>query len=219
MNGFKWFTDMRIDLHVHSKYSGHSLVSLEEIMKRCQSLRLDSIALVDHNTIEGGLKLKRLGMRNIIIGEEIYTAEGEITGLFLNESIPKGLTLDETMDHVNDQAGLIYIPHPFDRLRGKSIQRLDLDFADIVEVFNSRTLYERDNCVADRICEGLGLVKGVGSDAHIVMEIGNSYVEMEPFDSPKMFLDNLKRATLWKSRSPIWVHGITKVLKRIINET
>ena len=74
---------------------------------------------------------------DIIVGEEINTTDGEITGLFLNDEIPSGLALEETIDRVRDQDGIIYIPHPYDRLRKKSINSNKLDFADIIEIFKS----------------------------------------------------------------------------------
>jgi len=150
---------------------------------------------------------------NVIVGEEIMTNSGEIIGLFLNEEI-KPTSLEESIEAIKDQDGIVYIPHPFDRLRKASISNKHLvRYADIIEVFNSRCVYVQDNEKARQLVKENNLLAGAGSDAHTNFEIGNAYVEIEEFESKKEFLKNLKIGKPHGKRSPVWVHGITKALK------
>ena len=78
----------------------------------------------------------------VIVGEEVKTADqGEVIGLFIEEKIPRGLTLEETIAEIKRQGGLVYVPHPFDRLH--SVPDYEhllavVDDIDAIEVFNPR---------------------------------------------------------------------------------
>ena len=83
-----------------------------------ESRGLGAIAVTDHNEISGALEAqaKADGIK-VIVGEEVKTAsQGEVIGLFIDEKIPRGLTLQETIAEIQRQGGLVYVPHPFDRL-------------------------------------------------------------------------------------------------------
>lgn len=188
---------MKVDLHVHTCYSKDSLMSLETIIETCRRRGIDKVAITDHNTIAGALELKKSAPFPVIVGEEIETTQGEITGLFLSEEIPRGLSLEETIVRIREQGGLVYVPHPLDRVRRSAIGEANLkaisDRVDIVEVFNSRVLLLQDNHRARWFAEGGGLLSAAGSDAHTAYEIGRAYVEMEEFVGEEEFLSSLAR--------------------------
>lgn len=167
--------------------------------------------ITDHNTIEGALRYKKL-YKDVIIGEEIKTQNGEIIGIFLNKAIPKGLSMAETLEKIKSQGAISYVPHPFDAMRRSAVQKIDFK-ADIIEVFNSRVIKQEYNKMAENFANENNLIKAVGSDAHLISEIGTSYAEMEEFGSEKEFLKNLKKAKLIKNPSPIYVHAFTKIVK------
>ena len=100
---------------MHTHYSPDSGMSPETLVAKCQKAGLNLIAVTDHNTIDGALAVRSLAPFTVIIGEEVGSAEGEITGLFLTETIPRGLPPVETARRIKDQGGLVSIPHPFDR--------------------------------------------------------------------------------------------------------
>ena len=85
---------------------------------------------------------------------------------------------------------------------------------DILEVFNARNVFSRDNLEAARLAEQYGLLQAVGSDAHTAMEVGRCYLEMEPFEKAD-FLEKLGVARQVVARSPLVVHGITKLMKAL----
>ena len=79
---------MRIDLHLHSRYSHDGQSTLEELIERCAECGLDRIALTDHNTVEGALELAKIAPDLAIVGEEAKTREGEVIGLFITRRLP-----------------------------------------------------------------------------------------------------------------------------------
>ena len=208
---------MRVDLHTHTVYSSDSELALEDAVRGWQRAGIDCVAVTDHNTIAGGLALREWAPLRVIVGSEVRTSEGEIIGLFLHEEIARGLTPEETIRHIRDQNGLVMIPHPFDRFRQsrlteEALMRI-LPQVDIMEVFNARTAFERDNRRADLLASEHGLIPVAGSDSHTAQELGHAYVEMADFASPQAFLDSLRAGSLVKRRSSWFVHAHTRWTK------
>src|SRR6202008_3714764 len=106
---------------------------------------LGAIAVTDHNEISGAHeareKADEFGVK-VIVGEEVKTKDqGEVIGLFIEEKIPRGMSLEETIAEIKSQGGLVYVPHPFDRLH--SVPDYEhllpvLDDVDAIEIFNPR---------------------------------------------------------------------------------
>jgi len=197
---------MKVDFHIHTKYSGDSITPLATLKKIFDRKKLYPV-ITDHNTIKGALLFKKQ-FGSCIVGEEVNTGEGEVIGFYLNEEIKKGLGMHETIDRIRQQDGIVYLPHPFDKIR-KPLKMLDVK-ADIVEVYNSRTIFNRYNAMAERFAEKHGFLKAVGSDAHIARQIGRCYAELEDFSSKKELLNNLKNATFVKKRTPIYELAVTE---------
>lgn len=202
---------MKVDLHIHTIYSGHSLLRISHIVKVARKRGLDAVAITDHNEIRGALELSK--EFPIILGEEVSSDQGDIIGLFLNEKIERAPAL-EVMDRIREQGGLVLIPHPFDTLRGESLKSEDLSrMGDIIEVFNSRVVRPRDNERAKKFAESNELPQSVGSDAHTSIEIGRAWMELESIDDPRSFLKALSNTKTHERRSPLIVHAQTKLLK------
>ena len=193
---------VRVDLHLHSSASFDCRVSPEEVARRARQLGLSPLFLTDHDGIEGAERLLAAG-QNVVVGEEILTAEGEIIGLFLNSAVPKRLSPEETVAAIKEQGGLVYLEHPYDtgrrNLKEAAIERI-ADQIDIVEVFNGRS-EPGPNRRAEDLRATLGLPGGAGSDAHTLAEIGRVYVEMETFEGPADFLAKLPAARIVSGKS------------------
>lgn len=206
---------MKIDLHTHTRCSKDSLNQYDRIIEAVQRAGLDGIAVTDHNTFEGALEMQRRAPFIVIPGEEIKTTRGEIIGLFLSDEIPPGLTPLDTIDRIHGQGGLVYVPHPFDEVRGSRLARPALaeitPRIDILEVFNARNALPRFNSRAREYAAGHGLLAGAGSDAHTYGEYGRAYVEVPSFDGPTDFLEAMRQGT-WHGRlSGPLVHARTRV--------
>jgi len=179
---------MRIDFHVHTEYSQDGCIKLKDIEKiLAENKIINAIAVTDHNCIEAGLKLSRNFPDKIIIGEEIDTGEGEIIGYWLHENISGGEGIKKTLERIKSQGGITCIPHPFDRVRSKriNISKLmrEIDQVDMIEIFNSRNLFEVSNLYAGQLAFDKKLIPVAGSDAHYIKEIGNAWVECETLDT------------------------------------
>jgi predicted metal-dependent phosphoesterase TrpH len=200
---------LKADLHIHTEYSTDCSTPLEKIIARCLELDIDCIAIADHGTVEGALKMQKIAPFTVIAAEEILTTEGEIMGMFLQETIPKGLTPREAVKRIREQGGLVNIPHPFETIRGSALN--DRSIAEIVaqidmmEVLNARSPFPKNSNKAKAFAQEHGIVPGAGSDAHTVMEIGNAYVIMPEFSGRDDFLKALSQGEIYGQRSGLRV--------------
>ena len=146
----------------------------------------------------------------VIVGEEILTPHGEIMGMFLEETIPSGLSVEKTISRIRAQGGLVCIPHPFDKFRSSALSSNIIEEIveqiDIIEVFNSRILPPQNSAKALAFASKYGLVKSAGSDAHTLYEIGNAYVEMPEFNGKDDFLQALAAGKVSGHRTNPLIH-------------
>lgn len=204
---------MRIDIHVHSKYSQDGILEIKDIVKATTKEGLNGIAITDHNTIKGGIKAREYAPEvfKIIIGSEVKTDRGEITGLFLQEEI-NSRNYYKVIDDIKEQDGIIIVPHPFDEMRKSALfpPKDDAMYIDCVEGFNSRCVYQRYNerAVNFAIKHNLNIV--AGSDAHFKNEIGNAGIETDEEDIRKAILSD---CTIFGKKSSLVNHVMTKTLK------
>ena len=136
----------------------------------------------------------------MIPAEEVKTDDqGEVIGLFLQEEIPRGLSFADTIAAIRTQGGLVYLPHPFDRLHAipdpRTLHRHLADI-DVFEVYNARLLRESFNDEALRFARKYGLTMGAGSDAHVLQGVGTGAVRMRAFQGPEEFLVSLSGAEI-----------------------
>ncbi len=201
---------MKADLHAHTHFSRDALTSVETFARRYQQAGIDCVAVSDHNNIDGALAVRESAAFRVIVSEEIKTTEGEIIGLFLQETIRKGLTPEDTVHAIRQQRGLVLVPHPYDRLRRSPLRpqallRIMKD-VDIIEVFNSRTVFAADNGRSRRLAEEHGKLMSAATDAHTPWEIGLAHVEMPAFESASDFLVALGKGKITARRSFVGFH-------------
>jgi predicted metal-dependent phosphoesterase TrpH len=201
---------IKADLHIHTCYSIDCLTPLEQIVERCLKLGINCIAVADHNTIAGALKLRDIAPFKVIVAEEVLTPVGEIMGLFLSEKVSPGLSPQETISRIRSQGGLVAIPHPFGRsLPWKTNMLIStevLSKVDIIETFNSRTPFSNSNARSGKLAKEQGKAASAGSDAHTLGEIGRAYVEMPEFDEPADFLNSLAQGEIFGQKSSYLAH-------------
>jgi predicted metal-dependent phosphoesterase TrpH len=191
---------IRGDYHLHSEYSFDSTTTIDQLIAHSVAAGLNCIALTDHNTIAGALELRRRAPFRVIIGEEISSADGHIIGLFLEQHVPAGLSVAETVRRIKAQGGLAVAPHPFARIAGSSLREAFLryfELFDAVEVANSNNLLRVDDRRAAQFAGPDGLPAIGGSDAHLASGIGSNIVEMPDFGSPAEFLTSLRHARIF----------------------
>ncbi len=201
---------LKADLHIHTKYSMDCDMPLERIISRCQEVGIDCIAIADHGSIEGALKMQEMAPFPVIIAEEILTPYGEIMGVFLKEDIPTNISIEEAIAGIKAQDALVCLPHPFDTLRGLRLNSKRLEELagqiDMVEVFNARSPFFWTATRARNFAIKHDIPQTAGSDAHSPVEIGNAYVEMLEFNNKEEFLQSLSKSEIHGHRSNPLVH-------------
>lgn len=221
---------MKTELHVHTRFSHDSLLGLNLLAVMCKIKKINCVVICDHNTISGVYKARKVLSNygiGVIAGEEIFTDSGEIIGLFLKKNIPPGLTAIETVYSIKSQGGLVYIPHPYDCKRYKTVLKVEAlkeiaDQIDFIEVHNGRNISLdfsiRQKEIADQYTDSEKTVRICGSDAHTFFEIGRNYLISEGYqiDNPKDFKEKLKKAQPHIAVCLPFSHVATKVI-RLIN--
>jgi hypothetical protein len=190
-----------VDLHMHTDHSPDCATPVEVLLSTAEERGLGAIAVTDHNEISGALEAREKadGVK-VIVAEEVKTAhQGEVIGLFIEEKIPRGMSLVETIAEIKRQGGLVYVPHPFDRLH--SVPDYEhlltvLDDVDAIEVFNPRVAFKPFNEEAARFAAKYRIVAGAGSDSHVAAGLGSVRIRMRDFDGPEEFLESLRDADI-----------------------
>jgi predicted metal-dependent phosphoesterase TrpH/glycosyltransferase involved in cell wall biosynthesis len=190
-----------VDLHMHTDHSYDCATPVEVLLAEARARGLGAIAVTDHNEVSGAhaARAQAEGI-GVIVGEEVKTADqGEVIGLFIEEKIPRGLTLQATIAEIKRQGGLVYVPHPFDRLH--SVPDYEhllavLDDVDAIEVFNPRVAISEFNDEAARFAAKYRIPAGAGSDAHVPQGLGSVRIRMREFDGPDEFLESLRDADI-----------------------
>ncbi len=190
-----------VDLHMHTDHSYDCATPVEVLLAEARARGLGAIAVTDHNEVSGAhaARAQANGIA-VIVGEEVKTADqGEVIGLFIEDKIPRGMTLQETIAEIKRQGGLVYVPHPFDRLHSVPDYEhlLDvLDDVDAIEVFNPRVAISEFNDEAARFAAKYRIPAGAGSDAHVPQGLGSVRIRMREFHGPEEFLESLRDADI-----------------------
>jgi predicted metal-dependent phosphoesterase TrpH len=204
------------DLHMHTSWSHDCSVDPVELVDFAEQQGLGAIAVTDHNVFGGALEaVDAAHGRDLVVipGEEVKTADqGEVIGLFLEREIPRGLSFADTIAAIREQGGLVYLPHPFDRMHTipepKTLHRHLADI-DVFEVYNARLLFDTQNDEALRFARKYDLTMGAGSDAHVLQGIGTGALRMRAFRGPEEFLISLRSAEiLRRPKSLAYLQGL-----------
>ncbi len=192
---------------MHTDHSHDCATPVEVLLATAREQGLGAIAVTDHNEVSGALEARELADGfgphppvKVVVGEEVKTAsEGEVIGLFIEERIPRGLTLAETVAEIKRQGGVVYVPHPFDRMHAvPDYEHLlpVLEEVDAIEVFNPRVAIGAFNEEAARFAAKYRIAAGAGSDAHVAQGLGSVRVRMRDFEGPQEFLQSLRDAEI-----------------------
>jgi predicted metal-dependent phosphoesterase TrpH/glycosyltransferase involved in cell wall biosynthesis len=206
-----------VDLHMHTDHSPDCATPVEVLLETARDRGLGAIAITDHNEISGAQEAREIAQRidglEVIVAEEVKTAEqGEVIGLFIEERIPRGMTMAETIAEIRRQQGLVYVPHPFDRLHSVPDYEHLLEIVeeiDILEVFNPRVALTAFNEEAERFARKYRIVPGAGSDSHVAQGLGSVRVRIHDFEGPQEFLEAMRDADITrKHKNLVYVQAL-----------
>ena len=193
-----------VDLHMHTDHSSDCATPVKVLIETARDRGFGAIAITDHNEVSGALEAAKVadGMDDfkIIVAEEVMTSDaGEVIGLFLSEKIPKGVTMREAITEIRRQGGLVYVPHPFDRLHSvpdyENLLNIVEDI-DLMEVFNPRVAISSFNEEAERFARKYNLIPAAGSDSHVAQGLGAVRNRLHDFDGPEEFLESMREAEI-----------------------
>jgi len=212
---------IEVDLHMHTDHSPDCATPVEVLLETARDRGLGAIAITDHNEVSGALEARRMaeGMDDleVIVAEEVMTAEqGEVIGLFLEQKIPRGMTMAETIAAIRAQGGLVYVPHPFDRLHSVPDYEHLIEIVeeiDILEVFNPRVALTAFNEEAERFARKYRIVPGAGSDSHVAQGLGSVRVRVRDFDGPQEFLEAMRDADITRKHKNLVYVQTLKLLQ------
>jgi hypothetical protein len=199
---------IHVDLHMHTDHSPDCATEVETLLDSAKRAGLGAIAITDHNEVSGALEAReRANGIKVIVAEEVKTADqGEVIGLFIEEKIPRGMSLEETIAEIRRQGGLVYVPHPFDRMHSvpdyEHLLKVVEDI-DAIEVFNPRVAFSAFNEEAARFAAKYRIVAGAGSDSHVAQGLGSVKIRMRDFDGPEEFLESLRDADIVRKRQSL----------------
>jgi predicted metal-dependent phosphoesterase TrpH/glycosyltransferase involved in cell wall biosynthesis len=190
-----------VDLHMHTDHSPDCATPVEILLETAKARGLGAIAVTDHNVITGAHEAaERADGIKVIVAEEVKTGDqGEVIGLFIDDHIPRGMTLEDTIAEIHRQGGLVYVPHPFDRMHAVPDYEHLLNVVedvDAIEVFNARVAVKSFNEEAVKFARKYRIPGGAGSDSHVPQGLGSVRIRMRDFDGAEEFLESLREADI-----------------------
>ena len=211
------------DFHIHTRFSRDSILTEESFIRKAIERGLTHVAVTNHNNVEGAIavrdKVRDLGLDDqltVILGEEVSTTDGEVVGIFLESTIPRGLSANQTADEIHRQGGLVSIPHPFDPFRGSHIREgplrnlAEVGKIDMLEVFNCRVTFQRHNQEAAEFAHRYGIPGIAASDSHSSFEVAMAFNALPPFDTADELKAGLAENEWHASRSTVFIHLTTR---------
>jgi predicted metal-dependent phosphoesterase TrpH len=147
---------------------------------------LDVIAITDHDRIEASLWAYEHRARwrfDVVPGMEVTTRGGHVLALWVMQTIPPHMSLEETVAAVHEQGGMAILAHPLEILIDPAAawryfctpSVLLQARVDAVEVFNAGSLTPGMNAAARARLRRLGIPFTGNSDAHLPESIGSGY--------------------------------------------
>ena len=176
---------LKLDLHIHSKYSEDAVGTPSDIIKVLKKKGIHGMAITDHNSIKGSIEALKLKCKDFIIipGIEISTSDGHIIALDVKEDISRDLTVEETVDQILDHNGIPIVPHLLRTMSGIKQDKLLKIKSKIsaIEVFNSCSV-PQSNLKTTKIAKKLELGGTGGSDSHQPHHVGEGYTTVDTTD-------------------------------------
>ncbi len=193
-----------IDIHMHTDHSSDCATPVEVLIETARDRGFGAIAITDHNEVSGAHAAAGVAESmddfKIIVAEEVMTSDaGEVIGLFIRERIDKDMAMADTIEEIKRQGGLVYVPHPFDRMHSvpdyENLLNMVEDI-DLMEVFNPRVAITSFNEEAERFARKYNIIPAAGSDNHVAQGLGSVRVRLHDFNGPEEFLESMRDAEI-----------------------
>ena len=195
---------LKIDLHVHTCYSTDAATTPAEVVAYSKKRGLHGVAITDHDTLKGALKLTNSEEFIVIPGIEITPLDGHVLALNVREEVPPKMALPETICRIHELGGIAVAAHPKNMYKGIGRQITSSLGFDAVEVINSSTFpFFFSTNQSRKVALGLGLPQIAGSDAHFPSEIGSAYTIVDADSEVDEIVHAIKRGATVPCGKPI----------------
>ena len=172
---------LKIDLHVHTRYSNDAAITLEQVIRYAQKNGLDGVAVTDHDTVQGARRLMKQKSFLVVPGIEVSSLHGHILGLNITEPIQPKLDITQTAEKIRQLGGITVIAHPSVVIKtGLGTTITSASTIDAVEVINASAFpFFLSTYLGRRLARRLDLPQTAGTDAHYPEEIGSAYTTID----------------------------------------
>ncbi|HEV8595357.1 MAG TPA: CehA/McbA family metallohydrolase [Thermoplasmata archaeon] len=188
---------MRLDLHMHSRYSPDSKLDPIEMVKVAKARGLDGIAITDHNAVDGAKKARAYGDSAgvlVIVATEVSTADGHVLAYGVDQTLPRDRSARETVEDTLALAGVPVAAHPYRFWSGLGEEETLASSFAAYEAQNARTL-RRGNTRAQSLAAAQRVGLTGGSDAHFYHEIGRAVTIVDGGSTEGEVLEALRGGT------------------------
>jgi predicted metal-dependent phosphoesterase TrpH len=192
---------LKLDLHLHSCFSKDAVGIPEDLITLLKKRGLQGMALTDHNTIEGCIKVQKVKPKDFLVipSVEISTADGHLLAFNVTENIQGGLAVEETVERIIDAGGEPIVPHLFRLLSGIKKEKLKIIKSKIsaIEVFNGCSV-PATNLKTAKVARAFNLGGTGGSDSHDPVYAGFAYTVVDSTDLRiDTVLSEIKKKKTW----------------------
>ena len=195
------------DLHVHSRISPCSILSLKDILAKARLLNLDGVCVTDHNSTEARHQVRE-GIQDdglcVIIGQEYSSLDGHFLIFGPQEEFEPYLPAPEISSRVNRLGGVIIASHPYREMQKVDEKLASAGIISFAEGLNGRNS-DLENALAQSWQEKHGVSLTGGSDAHCLEELGRvGTLFHEPVRNREDLVQALKNRNFIPARNPYY---------------
>ncbi len=194
----------RADIHMHTNL-GDGWASPQRVVAEATIRGLPLIAVTDHDHLEGAKRIAEILAREqspiqMITGVEVSTRQGHLLGLFVSKAPRAMRSVEESIDEIKAQGGLVIVPHPLGRLvpslsQKKIDELLNRGYQiDGIEMYNPSPANSAMRGVVRTANEQWKFAETGGSDAHFWQHIGSAYTFF-PGQTPEEFRRAIEERT------------------------
>ncbi len=166
---------MKADLHVHTMFSLDGRTTMEQLIETAKAKGIGCIAVTDHNEFKAFDLLKDNKDVIIIPAEEVSSKRGHIVALGIDRVIPRGHSIQDTIDMIHEAGGYAFAAHPYRWWSGLGERNTRIYPFDGIEARNGRSIPSA-NMKSEKLAKEIGKPISAGSDAHVPRLIGDGYV-------------------------------------------